>query len=168
VDLDRSDVYPVDLFYPLAGFEVNLRGRQTRGRVSDAAFETLRDTLIDRLARVRHADGVPLCRGVYRREELFDGPFADRLPDVIAEFDHDVEADLHFGTDLVFDNPGHPSYPFRGYHSREGLLLMHGPGIEPGERSSMPHVRDVMPTIMQWLDVPVPPNRRGSSIPGSA
>jgi predicted AlkP superfamily phosphohydrolase/phosphomutase len=165
VDLSRTRVYPVDVFYPLAGFQVNLRGREAHGIVDPADFESTCASLVAQLADLPGPNGGGrLCRRILRREDLFDGAHADRLPDVIAELDADVEADLHFGPDVLSPNPGKASYPYRGYHAREALLLMNGPGIVPQIRADGVNLRDIMPTIMKLLDLPVPPDRRGRAI----
>jgi predicted AlkP superfamily phosphohydrolase/phosphomutase len=166
LDLMRTRVYPVDHFYPLAAFEVNLRGRQPAGVVQPGdEFERTRDRLIEALHGLGLPGGRPLCRRVYRREEEFTGPRAHVLADVIAELDLDVEADLRFGTRLFETNRGHAGYPYRGYHRQEGSLLMTGPGIARGRTLTGIHVRDVMPTILRLLGLPIPPDRRGRPIP---
>ena len=164
VDLSRTRVYPVDHFYPLAGFEVNLRGRQTAGIVDPADFERTRDEIVAELQRLRvPGNERPLCRNVWRREELFTGPHADRLADVIAELDPDVEAELRFGTRLFEPNTGKPVYPYSGYHAPDSLFLASGPGIRSGRVDGS--IRDVMPTVMELLDLPVAADRRGRALP---
>lgn len=164
VDLGRTRVYPVDHFYPLAGFEVNLRGRQATGIVAPEDFERTRDEIVAALAALRvPGTDRPLCRAIRRREELFTGPHADRLADVIAELDPDVEAVLHFGTRLFEPNTGKPTYPFSGYHAPDALFLASGPGIRSGTIDGTIH--DVMPTVMRLLDLPVAADRRGRALP---
>lgn len=164
VNLRRTRVYPVDHFYPLAGFEVNLRGRQASGIVEPADFERTRDEIVAALGHLR-VPGTerPLCRTIRRREELFTGPYADRLADVIAELDPDVEAELRFGTQLFEPNKGKPTYPYSGYHAPDSLFLASGPGIRSSKVEGT--IRDVMPTVMQLLDLPVASDRRGRALP---
>ena len=162
VDLTRTRVLPVDVFYPLAGFQVSLVGREAHGVVSSTEFEPTRQALVERLrALVDPSSGEPVCRNVHLREELFDGPHAARLPDVIAELDPRYEANLHVADAIVAANRGKASYPHRGYHARDGLLLMSGPGVPAGGIADLVHVRDVMPTILRLLGVSVPAGRRG-------
>jgi len=165
VDLSRTCVYPVDHFYPLAGFEVNLRGRQATGVVAPTDFERTREEIIAALGRLRvPGTDRPLCRSIHRREELFTGPHAEKLADVIAELDRDVEADLRFGTQLFQPNAGKTTYPYRGYHAPDALFLASGPGIRSGTIVDGT-VRDVMPTVMQLLDLQVAADRRGRVLP---
>jgi predicted AlkP superfamily phosphohydrolase/phosphomutase len=165
VDLSRTRVYPVDHFFPMAGFEVNLRGRQAAGIVAPEDFERTRDEIIDALARTRiPGTDRPLCRSIQRREEMFTGAHADKLADVIVELDPDVEADLRFGTAVFEPNAGKPTFPYSGYHAPDALFLASGPGIRHGEIVDGA-VRDVMPTVMQLLDLPVANDRRGRVLP---
>ncbi len=166
VDLTRTRVYPVDVFFPLAGFEVNLAGRQPHGIVPAAEFESTRRALVERLrGSTDPSSNTPVCRQVYHREELFQGRYAERLPDVVCELDPRFDVDTHFARTVLTPNQGKASYPHRGYHTRDGLFLMHGPGVPPGQLAGDVHVRDVMPTILRLLEVDVPTGRRGRYIP---
>jgi predicted AlkP superfamily phosphohydrolase/phosphomutase len=107
----------------------------------------------------------PLCRAVFTRDQLFSGPFEERLPDVIAELDHGVEADLHFAPELFAPNRGKAAMPYRGYHMRESIFVMTGPGISVRRAAEHAHVRDFLPTILRLLDVPVPADRHGRFLP---
>ena len=165
VDLGRTRVYPVNHFYPLAGFEVNLRGRQATGIVEAADFERTRDEIVDALRAMRvPGTDRPLCRSIHRREEIFTGPHAEKFADVVAELDRDVEADLRFATQVFEPNPGKPTFGYRGYHAPEAIFLASGPGIRSG-RIEDGALRDVMPTLMDLLDVPVAEDRRGRALP---
>jgi predicted AlkP superfamily phosphohydrolase/phosphomutase len=161
VDITRTRVYAVNHHYPLAAFEVNLAGRQAYGIVNRDDYEAVRTELIQALESVRLPDGRPLCRRIFRREDLFTGPKAELLADVIAELDPDVEANLGFAARLFEPNQGYPNRPYRGYHYSDSLMAIRGPGIpDHADLGDVP-LRDVMPTIMRLLDLPVPPDRRG-------
>ena len=141
-------------------------GRQATGIVEPAEFERTRQQVVDALGRMRvPGTDRPLCRAIHRREDLFTGAHAERLADVIAELDPDVEADLRFGSQLFEPNAGKPAYPHRGYHARDGLLAVSGPGVRAGVALDGAAVRDVMPTVMQLLELPVAPDRRGRALP---
>lgn len=167
IDLNKTQVYAVEHFYPLLAFEINLRGRQADGIVNPGReYESLRDELVRELQGLRLPDGSrPLCRSVHRREELFTGPRAELLADVIAELDPDVKADLHLGRELFLPNPGEPIIPYRGYHTREGVLLLRGPGVRRGVDLACAQLRDVAPTVLHLLGLPVPTDRRGKISP---
>ena len=166
VDMARTRVYPVELFFPLAGFEINLAGRQPHGIVTPDAFERERDDLMGRLRALMFPGSTrPLFRRIQTREELFSGPFEQRLPDVVAELEHDTEADLHFAPELFAPNTGKASMPYRGYHMYESVFVMAGPGIPARRASEHAHLRDFVPTILRLLDVPVPADRHGRFLP---
>jgi predicted AlkP superfamily phosphohydrolase/phosphomutase len=165
VDLSRTQAYAVNHHYPLAAFEVNLAGRQPLGIVRREDFEAVRSRLVEALQSVRLPDGRPLCRGVHRREDLFTAPKSHLLADVVAELDPDVEANLRFGSRLFEPNQGYPNRPYRGYHYRDSLMIIHGPGIPAGVELGDVPLRDVMPTIMRLLRLPVPQDRRGAVLP---
>jgi predicted AlkP superfamily phosphohydrolase/phosphomutase len=48
-------------------------------------------------------------------------------------------------------------------HAQDGLLIMAGPGIEPGALDGM-HLLDVAPTVLELLGHDVPATMRGRSL----
>lgn len=64
---------------------------------------------------------------------------------------------------LFEPNAGKPVYPYSGYHAPDSLFLASGPGIRGGRIDGS--IRDVMPTVMELLDLPVAADRRGRALP---
>jgi len=86
----------------LPGIWVNLRGREQRGCVDPRDYEKLRDELIGSLLDWRLPDDGgggcgPVVAKALRREELYDGPFVERAPDVVIE----LALDEGYGLSLV-------------------------------------------------------------------
>ena len=52
-------------------------------------------------------------------------------------------------------------------HAQDGLLIMAGPGIEPGPADGM-HLLDVAPTVLELLGIEVPGSMRGRSLLSSS
>jgi predicted AlkP superfamily phosphohydrolase/phosphomutase len=156
IDLDRSQAYYVRLFDPVGGIRVNARGAE-------------REALIERLlAEVRTAPdpatGRPVVTRAGRREEFVDGPFADRLPDIILVMDERLGSSdrLSSYSALVTDRPtiGDP-----GTHWIDGVFVAAGPEIatraEPLEGAT---IVDVAPTVLHLAGVPVPEGMDGRVI----
>lgn len=166
-DWSRSRAYGVDFFFPLVGVEVNLEGRQPRGIVEPGAgYEELRARLVEELAALRDpATGARVCRRVCRREEMFHGPYLERIPDVVAELDLDYDGRIQLDRRVFDDNELRWDYPFLGYHSREGFFAVRGPGIEAGRRLPENDMIDLAPTLLTLLDVPIPDSMEGRPFP---
>lgn len=85
IDWSRTRFYSDEVPY-FPSLRLNLAGREPRGTVAasdrDAA---LADVSAQLLALQDPFDGGPVVERVMRREQLFDGPFADRYPDLLLE-----------------------------------------------------------------------------------
>lgn len=135
------------------GVWINLQGREHEGIVPPDRYEEVRQEIMDALLTLRTPEGAPLFRAVYRREEVYRGPYVSKAADIILDPAEGVRV-------TPLRNPGGPFRDVRpmgeGTHRREGVLAVWGPGIQPGTLSSPPDLADLMPTILALLDIPVP------------
>ncbi len=135
------------------GIWINLEGREPLGTVDEAAYEALREEIIAALRDVRLLDGRPLCRGVYRREEVYSGPWVHHAADIIL--------DLHEGVRFTSLRAARGVYrdvlpPGQGTHRRDGVLAVAGSGVAPGPFADTPQMADLAPTILALMGLPVP------------
>jgi predicted AlkP superfamily phosphohydrolase/phosphomutase len=145
---------------------ISLRGRQPQGIVeSGAEYEALRDQIIQALTGPRDPQtGEPFVRAVYRREEVYHGPYVERSPDLIVDWNRS-------GSNidrLVLGNSRGAALRRKierenlllalisGSHDRDGLLAVCGPGILPGAEIAGASVLDVAPTVLYLLGQPIP------------
>ena len=65
---------------------INLKGREEMGSVEKEDYEPLRDEIAERLIEELRdpEDGTPIVERVYRREEIYDGPYLEEAADLIA------------------------------------------------------------------------------------
>jgi len=125
------------------GVRINLEGREPNGQVPAAAYERVRDELIETLSAVRTPDGEPMFDAVEPRETYFEGPYVDEAPDILtvpAGFDNAIAADL--GTERF----GEPMEPWN--HKPTGVVAAAGPAFDEsaaleGRRSSILRRRSV-------------------------
>ncbi len=146
----------------IEGIFVNLRGREPGGIVEPgAAYEALRSRLAAALLELRDPDtGRAVVQGVYRREELYEGPFLEWLPDLVF--------DLGDGPYLASDAPMAttvleplPRDVLQGRHRPLGVLLAAGAGVRPGYRVEGARIVDVAPTLLYSLGLPIPDDLDG-------
>jgi predicted AlkP superfamily phosphohydrolase/phosphomutase len=142
---------------------LNVRGREPQGVVAPEDYERVRDDLAQRLAAVPDEQGRPIPTRVFKPDEIYD-VVNGVAPDLIVHF-----GDLFWravgtvgGSEGVhtFDNDTGPD---DANHAQDGVLLMAGPGIEPGPREGM-HLLDVAPTVLDLLGLPIPATMRGRSL----
>src|SRR5262249_58546968 len=130
-------------------------------------YERVRDDLAARLEAIPDAEGNPIPTRAYRPEQVYS-EVNGVAPDLI----------VHFG-DLLWRSVGtiggnegvhtfeNDTGPDDANHAQEGLLIMAGPGIEPSRAEGM-QLLDVAPTVLELLEIPLPPGMRGASLLGSA
>lgn len=128
---------------------LNIEGREPRGTVKLQDQNGLLDEVTSALLEFRDpANGLAVVAEVQRREQLFDGPYAYRAPDLILTL-----ADLDgYAYVLGSSRAGLEARPLRqlktgetsgargssmaGGHRQLGLCVLNGPGIASGEAPS--------------------------------
>jgi predicted AlkP superfamily phosphohydrolase/phosphomutase len=139
------------------GIWINLKGRDPEGIVEPGEdYEALRTRIAAELLALRDPQsGGSIVNAVYRREELYAGPFLDWLPDLVF--------DLGDGPYLASDAPlaarvlePLPRDVLQGRHRPLGVLLACGAGIRPGYHVEGARIVDVTPTVLYTLGLPIP------------
>jgi predicted AlkP superfamily phosphohydrolase/phosphomutase len=161
VDWSRTTAWGEGGYY--SRIFLNVRGREPEGTIAPEDFERVRDELAERLAAIPDDAGNPLPTRVFKPEEVYP-QVKGVAPDLI----------VHFG-DLLWRSVGtvggddgihtfeNDTGPDDANHAQEGMIIMAGPGIEPGQRSGM-HLLDVAPTVLSVLGIDAPPTMRGQSL----
>jgi predicted AlkP superfamily phosphohydrolase/phosphomutase len=170
-DWSQTKVY-TDYIQP--SLWINLRGREPEGIVSPGAeYEALRDLLIEQLESCRDSGtGRPIVRGVYRREEVYTGPYVDRAPDLHIDWNYDLPpvAGYRYQDERSkMVTVGTPAEVVErrnvsGDHRPEGTLIMAGPPVRPGHQVTEAALADVAPTVLHLLGLPLPADLDGGVI----
>jgi len=137
---------------------VNLRGIMPGGCVSPGPqYDRLIKRLIEGFLTLKdEKTSEPLISRVFRREELYNGPFMERAPDLVLWGAK--------GCDLK----GALAKPeltgkeqFTGMHTHnDAFFYMHGLKA----LSAKPHISSLAPTILRLLNIPVPREMDGHAI----
>ncbi len=154
VDWSRTRAFSIGSFGQVY---VNVAGVRPQGIVQPGReYEELKEFLVREAAALRDPrSGEPLVERVYRREEIYSGPYLDRTPDLIVQprgweymaFGH---ADLG-SNKLVEAITG-----LSGHHRPDGVLILSGSGVKPGTELAGASILDLTPTLLHALGVPVP------------
>jgi predicted AlkP superfamily phosphohydrolase/phosphomutase len=149
---------------------VNLRGREEHGIVEPGAeYEQVRDEIAAGAMDIRGPDAEPIVAAVHKREDLFDGPHIEKVPDLLIEFtDYKWlgKGNLRKVTDSVWDTielePG-SDHRYVGSHRHEGIFALAGPSAVHAERTFV-GIEDVAPTVLYLLGEPLPADLEGRLI----
>ncbi len=132
------------------GVRLNLVGREPAGIVPAEDYEDLRETIrLALVAAARPPSGQPVVDRIWKREELYQGPFFDQMPDLVFTFRPGFAASQ--AQQRLWEPTGWAS----GDHSLEGILVAWGPGVAPGPVTGAELV-SVAPTALYWLGQPIP------------
>jgi predicted AlkP superfamily phosphohydrolase/phosphomutase len=137
---------------------VNLRGREPQGIIEPGTeYENLRSEVILALQELKDPEsGEVLVKRTYRREELYQGPFVERAPDLIIQWRdyaywgrgrYDSHAPVFEGNKKI----DFTEIPLTGTHRPQGMLIASGPGTQTGTRLQGSSILDVAPTVLSLL-----------------
>jgi predicted AlkP superfamily phosphohydrolase/phosphomutase len=141
---------------------LNVRGREPDGIVAPGAeYERVRDEIIQALKEARDpATGREVFAAVYRREELYHGPYLERAPDILLEVgDRPYVLADRLGSTSVFERI--PRQAARGRHRPAGILMAYGGPVRAGAQVNSARLVDLAPTILALMGLPVPQEMDG-------
>jgi predicted AlkP superfamily phosphohydrolase/phosphomutase len=176
VDWSRTYAYATGL----GGIYLNLKGREREGRLEEGSeAERVRKTIQAELPRRwDEAAGKQAVRSVLRREELYSGPYAANAPDLLVNFypgyrvswqsavggfsNALIEDNLRgWSGDHIIDPEAVPGILFMSQNPRPVAKTAARVGHPNGH---LPNIIDLAPTILNYLEVPVPQAMEGTPL----
>jgi predicted AlkP superfamily phosphohydrolase/phosphomutase len=154
VDWARTRAFSIGSFGQVY---INLAGVRPQGIVQPGReYEEIKDRIAQAALALRDPrTGEPLVERVYRREEIYDGPYIDRAPDLIVQtrgWEYMAFGHADFGSNKLVE----PITGMSGHHRPDGILILAGPGVKPGTRLDKASILDLTPTILHALGAAVP------------
>lgn len=134
---------------------LNVRGREPKGIVEPGQeYEALREEVIQELQALRDPrTGERVLRRVFRREEVYHGPYVESAPDILFELTEGYEVTSEVATAGVFREV---SSQGAGFHAQAGILAVAGAGVAGPGKVEGAHIQDLAPTLLHCLGLPVP------------
>jgi predicted AlkP superfamily phosphohydrolase/phosphomutase len=151
---------------------INVTGCQPHGVVAPGEeYEQVRKEIIARLKKMRDPDTQEIIfPEVFRKEELYWGPYIDNAPDLILTEGKRKYAYVLQRSKTTEDKTSWIA-PLNGYekenlpnatHRLEGILIMKGRHLQQRGKISQPaNIVDVAPTILHMMGLPVPEEMDG-------
>jgi predicted AlkP superfamily phosphohydrolase/phosphomutase len=145
---------------------VNLGGREPEGIVPPDEYESVVSDLKEDLGDlVDPKTGEEIVKEINTRDELFEGEHVDRAPDLLLTLS---DGYYPFGyafepkNDDIITTNDRPDMPFvTGIEDGPGIVALDGEKIDPDAEQTAFGLEDMLPTILQYLDLPVPDDLDG-------
>lgn len=176
IDWSRTKAYCSEVLAAPPSIYINLKGVKPEGIVEQQDYQAVVDEVIGKIAELKDPrDGQPVIKKVWRREELFHGPFAHETADLILDW---WSEDSLFSTQPSFpEDTDQPALVIRehkpsdtsewgGTHRLFGILVARAPVFKTNMEVAKPKLIDLAPTILHLLGVPVPEDMDGQVLEG--
>lgn len=143
-----------------ASLYLNCRGREAQGIVEEGKeYEDLRERVIERLTALEDPKTRQrVIEAIYRREGIYQGPYLERMPDLVAKPKGGYTIATRFRGGVLFEPM---SDHLTGCHRAEGILVIKGKGLAKGKKIEGATIMDLAPTILYILGVPIPEDMDG-------
>jgi predicted AlkP superfamily phosphohydrolase/phosphomutase len=138
------------------GLYINLAGREPQGIVKPGRDSNeVREKIIKELKNLVDPEKKErFVSEVYKKEEIYSGPFVNRAPDIIfflkgGQYIADVQPRNYLFEELSWKTG-------TGTHRMEGIFIAFGEGIKKGIRIKRARIIDLAPTILNMMNTPIP------------
>ncbi len=150
---------------------INLKSRDPNGIVNQNDYENVRDQIIKKLSSlVDPLTGEKAINKIYKREELYSGPYLEFAPDLLIEWVNDAymptENDKNKDSIFVERWRENMNWPTSGSHRQKGILLVKGPGIAKNKKIENARILDMTPTWLHLMNISTTEVFEGDIIPG--
>jgi len=162
-DWPQTRAYAVNLYNNYDGIVVNLKGRQSEGIIeSREEARSLCEYIRSELFKIKDPrNGNHVVEQVYKREEVFSGPYMIRIPDLIVKYHPDYRSGKTLEGRLFSDVP-RTDFDFQsGDHDEDGIFIAIGPHVKKGVHLQEAHIQDMAPTILYSMGLPIPEYMEG-------
>lgn len=170
IDWSATKAYCSEILASPPSIWINRRSEKPAGIVSDEEYEPLLKLITEKLGDLKDPrTGNAVVSQVYRRDELFHGPFAKEAPDLILDW----WSENAFSVKTSFPEEGDqpplqikPKGPVRepewgGTHRKLGILIMRGKAFKQGVRIQGARLMDMAPTLLHLMGEKVPDDMDG-------
>lgn len=165
IDWAGTKAYCSEILASPPSIWINLKNEKPAGIVSEEEYERLLALITEKLGELKDPrTGQPVISRVYRRDELFHGPFAKEAPDLILDWWSENAFSIKPSFPEENDRPTLeilPRGPVRepewgGTHRKLGVLVMKGQAFKRAARIDGARLVDVAPTLLHLMGQPIP------------
>jgi predicted AlkP superfamily phosphohydrolase/phosphomutase len=166
IDWKRTRAYGFGMY---GNIFINLRDREPDGQVNPGEeYENVRSHIIEALTDLQDPDtGEHIIDRVYRREELYEGPYVTNAPDLLIkwrDYSYYTSVNPKVETGEIFGPCGYidsSEYRHVGTHRLNGILIASGSIVRERAPIEKADIVDLAPTILHLFDQPIPEDMDG-------
>jgi predicted AlkP superfamily phosphohydrolase/phosphomutase len=171
IDWGRTKAYCSEVLASPPSIWINLKGVKPAGIVESAEYEALTDFIIEKLGELKDPrTGKRIIARVYRRDEVFHGPFSAEGADLVLDWwseDSLFSTEPSFAKDrnnpcvIIREHRPSENSEWAGTHRLNGILIGCGPVLKTAAEVKNAQLIDLAPTLLYLLGVPVPEDMDG-------
>ena len=170
IDWTRTKAYCNEAWATPPSVCINLKGVKPEGIVEPADYEKVIQQAMEVLYAVKDpVTGKQLVENVYRRGEIYSGPYFDRAPDLTLNWwgsspyntKPSLRSEQHEPA-LKIEKPEPLCRPeWSGHHTLDGIFIAQGPRLKAGLAGQHARLLDMAPTMLYLLGQPIPDDMDG-------
>ena len=132
------------------------------GCVKEEERDDILKTLIEELSHIEDTNTKKTLNvEIHYAKDLYMGPHVENAPEIVFLLDNGrCEIDAKVGEEKIFVE-GAPLTGWKGTHTKDGVLIAHGPNIKRGSKIEKATVLDVTPTLLYLFGIPPPDDMDG-------
>ena len=139
------------------GINIRVSDRPESPGIKPEDYESYRDRLVEDLRELRDPEtGEPVITGIFKREDVYEGPAVSRAPDLLLVLRDSGFVSIKNKAPVV-----EPRRRAAGTHHPDGVFLAVGRGIVKAERTESRDIADVGATLLYSLGLEVPADLDG-------
>lgn len=170
IDWTRTKAYCSEVLASPPSIWINLKGVKPSGIVEQSEYEPLLKLIGDKLKELKDPrTNEPVIKRIFRREEIFNGPFANEAADLILDWwdTSDFSTSPSFPEQAaepaveICERKPATTAEWGGTHRRDGILIAQGKPFRKGVQIHGARLIDMAPTILHLMGQPVPEDMDG-------
>jgi len=170
IDWTRTKAYCSEVLASPPSIWINLKGVKPFGIVEQGEYASLLEFIRSKLRELKDPrTNEPVIKRIFRRDEIFHGPFSNEAADLILDWWEESE----FSTSPSFpEDTARPAVEicerkpskgseWGGTHRRDGILIAQGKPFKKSTEIHGAQLIDLAPTLLYLLGQPVPEDMDG-------
>jgi predicted AlkP superfamily phosphohydrolase/phosphomutase len=170
IDWTRTKAYCSEVLASPPSIWINLKGVKPFGIVERGEYESLLEFIRSKLRELKDPrTNEPVIKRIFRRDEIFHGPFSSEAADLILDWweESEFSTSPSFPEDTerpaveICERKPSKGSEWGGTHRRDGILIAQGKPFKKGTEIHGAQLIDLAPTLLYLLGQPVPEDMDG-------